>query len=118
MIIRIPTKVFGTLIVTTGIILVLIPYGIFIGYAFPFNLLLWFVIIPALAVWLPLIIRKKRDHLWESVSGLVLFYLIMVWMIYKHYQSEFFAVMMVSAATNVLILMVISLSKKFLRKPA
>lgn len=111
-----PVFVKGALVVPVGVLLVFIPYWYFLGKVFPLNLALMFVVIPYVAAWLPRIYREKRNHFWESVSGLILFYLFMVFMIYKHYQSELFLVLMASAVWNILTLTGIGLTMKFLNK--
>ena len=112
----VPVSIKGTLIVPVGVFLVFSPYWFFLGGTFPLNLVLLFVIIPYLAAWLPRIYRETRNHFWESANGLILFYLFIVFMTFKQYRSEFFAVMMASAVWNILILAGIGLIMKFLKK--
>lgn len=71
----------------------------------------WFVILPMMTFYLPTKVSKNRTHLVEALSGLMIFYAIMVFMIYDHYQSDFFQLMIVSLLINVGLVTGISLLK-------
>ena len=93
----------GILIVLTGLSGILALFSLLIGWNLITLLLFWFVIIPIVAVFLPSLFSKNENHLWEPVTGLILFYMFMVFMIYEHYQSDYFKVMMVSACINIIV---------------
>lgn len=48
----------------------------------------------------------------ESLTGLMLFYAIMVFMIYEHYKTDYFQLMMLSCLVNVALVTAISLPRK------
>jgi hypothetical protein len=90
----------GIFAVLIGLAIVLIPFSIFIGWNLPTLLLFWFVVIPTLTIYLPTRVSKNSSHLLESVGGLTLFYGAMVFMIYEHYQTDYFLVMGISCFLN------------------
>jgi peptidoglycan/LPS O-acetylase OafA/YrhL len=102
----------GILIVPLGLGIVLVPFSLIIGWNLITLLLFWFVVIPALAIYLPTKVSKSRNHLLESLTGLLLFYGIMTFMIYNHYKTDYFQVMMASCVVNVAIVAAISAVKK------
>lgn len=94
----------ATLIVPFCLILVLIPYSMLIGWNLFTGVLFWYVITPALTIYLPGIFLKNRNHLLESLVGLLIFYALMVFMIYEHYKTDYFKVMMVSLVVNMMVI--------------
>jgi hypothetical protein len=90
----------GIFAVLIGLAIVLIPFSIFIGWNLLTLLLFWFVVIPTLTIYLPTRVSKNRSHLLESVSGLTIFYGVMVLMIYEHYQTDYFRIMGISCLLN------------------
>lgn len=93
-------KLLQTFIVPFGIFLVLVPVSLILGWNFLTLLLFWFIIMPALAYYLPEIVAKTKSHVAESLIGLMIFYCFMILMIYSHYQSDFFIIMIVSCFVN------------------
>lgn len=104
-------KLKATLIVPFGLILVLIPFSLLIGWNLITGILFWYVITPALTIFLPAIFIRNKNHLLESLIGLAIFYAIMVFMIYDHYKTDYFQIMMVSLAVNIIVILVISWAK-------
>jgi hypothetical protein len=96
-------KLKGTLIVPVGLSVVLVPFSILIGWNFATLVLFWFMITPGLAIYLPTIVSLSKNHLFESLAGLIIFYAIMVFMIYDHHKSDYFQVMMVSFVINLIL---------------
>lgn len=90
----------GALIIPFGLALVLVPYSLLIGWNLLTLLLFWFVILPILTLYLPTKVSRNTNHLVEALSGLMIFYAIMVFMIYDHYQSDFFQLMILSLLIN------------------
>jgi hypothetical protein len=88
--------------VVTGLSIVLIPYSMLIGWNLVTLALFWFIITPLAAFCLPALVLKNNNHLIESLTGLCIFYAIMVLMIYEHYQSDYFLIMMVSLVFNLI----------------
>ena len=102
-------KTLEILIVPMGLAAVLVPYSLIIGWGSISLIIFWFVIIPITASILPFLISKNKNHLLESLVGLVIFYGLMVFMIYSHYQTDYFKIMMVSFFINLFTIVVISL---------
>ena len=102
----------GTLVVPIGLAIVLVPFSILIGWNLITLILFWFVITPTLTLYLPAKISKSRDHLLESLIGLVIFYGIMVFMIYEHYKSDYFQVMILSGIVNLVLITAVNLTRR------
>ncbi len=100
------------LVVPIGLAMVLVPFSILIGWNLVTLILFWFVAIPALTIYMPAKVSNSRNHLLESLAGLILFYVIMVFMIYEHYQTDYFRLMMLSGVINVGLVAAISLTRK------
>ena len=97
----------GTLSVVFGLAIILIPYSLLIGWNILTAGLFWFVIIPALAIYVPGRVSRNSDHVAESLSGLAIFYAGMIVMIYTHYNSDFFLIMIISCLVNLVLVGVI-----------
>lgn len=102
----------GTLIVPIGLSFILAPYSLLIGWNLITVFLFWLVLIPALTIYLPTKISKNKDHLLESLAGLLIFYGFMVFMIYDHYKTDYFQVMMASCVVNLILVATIILVKR------
>lgn len=101
----------GTLAVIVGAFLIFAPFSLLMGWNLLTLLLFWFVIVPWIAIFLPAKISRNKGHLTESLAGLILFYAFMVFLIYEHYQSDYFFVMMASCLVNAGVVTVISLRR-------
>jgi hypothetical protein len=93
-------KVKGTLIVPVGLAIILIPFSMLIGWNLITLILFWLVLTPGLTIYLPTLASGNKNHLLESLSGLTIFYAIIVFMIYDHYQTDYFQLMIWSCAIN------------------
>ena len=102
----------GMLIVPAGLAIVLVPYSLLIGRNLLTVFLFWFVITPTLTIYLPTIISKNKNHFLESLLGLMIFYGLMVFMIYDHYKTDFFRVMIFSCFTNLILIGVITWTQR------
>ena len=80
------------------------------------TLISFFLIIPTLNVFLSKVISGNKNLALKSLISLFVFYGIMVFMIYKHYQSDFFKVMMMSLGYNTFILFMWMMSTWFDRR--
>ena len=101
-------KLIRTLIVPIGLAIILVPFSIWIGWNLFTLILFWFVLTPALATFLPTIFSKSRNHIKESMLGLVIFYVTIAFMIYDHYKTDYFKVMIFSFAINLILILMIS----------
>ena len=90
----------GTVIVPLGIAIVLVPISKLLGWNLATLFLFWFVLIPVLSIYLPVLISSSKNRVLKSVIGLLLFYGIIVFMIYDHYKTDYFKIMMISFAIN------------------
>lgn len=102
------TKLLPILSVPIGLAIVLVPFSLLIGWSIFTIVLFWFVMTPALAEYLPTFVSKRKDTLYESLSGTLLSYAIMVFMIYTHYQTDMFLMIMASCGFNMIAIKVIS----------
>lgn len=98
-------KIKGVLIVPLGISLVLVPLSMLIGWDLLTLVIFWFIITVGLAIYLPTIVSENENHMFESITGLLIFYAIMVFMIYDHYMTDYFKIMMISCFTNVILVL-------------
>ena len=94
-------KYVSSVVVLVGLIIALIPFGLIFGMSLLPNIIFWFFVVPMLAFAIVKQICHSRDHVFAAASGLVLFYAFMVFMIYDHYQSDFFKLMVVSMMTSI-----------------
>jgi len=89
------------LIIPVGAFIALILFSFTFGWNLMTLLLFWFLFIPFLAITLPNLISKNDIKLKQSIVGLIVFYAFMVFMIYKHYQTDYFIIMMISLVLNI-----------------
>lgn len=93
-------KISVSLMIPIGIFLVLTPDSWFIGWNIVSILLFWFLIVPGMTSYLPVWLNNEWDHYFESFLGLILFYGVMILLIYDHYQSDYFKLMLISGLLN------------------
>lgn len=105
-------KLKGTLIVPIALVFVLLSFSHLIGWSLITLFLFWFVLTPGLTIYLPTIVSKRKNHLYESLIGLIIFYTIMIFMIYDHYKSNYFQIMILSGMINIIIVFVISWTQR------
>lgn len=105
-------KIISTLSISVGLILILIPFSMLIGWNLITATLFWLIIIPAVTIYLPQLISKNKDHLWESLIGMTIFYAFMVFMIYDHYKTDYFKLIMVSFVVNMMVVLMILSAKR------
>lgn len=105
-------KLRGTMIVPIGLAVVLVPFSILIGWNLLTLILFWLVLTPGLTIYLPTLFSHRKSHLLESVLGLVIFYGIMVFMIYDHYDTDYFQVMILSCVFNVVLVSAIAWTRR------
>ena len=105
---RIPVWLRVTIIVPLCLFLYVALSGYFFGASKHILgvIVSWFVIIPMLNALLSNTISGKENFALKALISLITFYGIMVFMIYKHYQSDFFKIMIASLIFNSIILLV------------
>lgn len=109
-------KLKGTLVVPAGLTIVLVPFSLLIGWNLLTSFLFWFVITPALAIYLPAIVSRNKSHFFESSMGLTIFYGLMIFMIYDHYKTDLFKVIIVSCLVNLILISVIAWTQKMITR--
>ena len=105
-------KLKGTLIVPSGLAVILVPYSLLIGWNSITLILFWLVLTPGLTIYLPTLVSASKNHLFESLLGLTLFYAIMVFMIYDHYKTDYFQLMIWSCAINLVMISLITWARR------
>jgi len=95
-----------------GLAVAVVPFSILIGWNLVTVVLFWFLLVPGLAIYLPSLILRNKVHLNESLIGLLIFYALIVFMIYDHYQTDYFKVMIFSCIINLILVSVTLLKKK------
>ena len=93
----------GTLIVPVALFILMVPFSFFVKWNLLTLVLFWFALIPIVTLYLPGMVSKTKNHLFESLAGLMIFYGIMVFMIYDHHQSDYFQLMMISCLVNLIV---------------
>jgi putative effector of murein hydrolase LrgA (UPF0299 family) len=86
--------------------------GLTIGWNLVTLFIFWFLLLPILGLNLPRWISRTGNQLIESIAGVFIFYTVIVFMIYEHYQTDYFQVMIVSFFFNVVV--IIAKSKRTL----
>ncbi|MEO1050025.1 MAG: hypothetical protein AAFX87_05350 [Bacteroidota bacterium] len=74
--------------------LILIPYSMFLGWSFFSGVLFWLILVPVVAyVFSMLMVKGLKRALVSAMAGFILFHLFMVFMIYEHYKTDMFILM-------------------------
>jgi len=92
----------GTAIVPAGLAAALIFFSMVVGWNVLTVVFYFFLVAPALAIYLPRMVSGNKGHMFKSTTGLIIFYAFMVFMIYDHYKSDYFQVMMVGFVINII----------------
>jgi hypothetical protein len=106
------TKLLGTMIVPLGLLIILVPFSLLIGWSLLTLIIFWLVLTPLLTLYLPTLISSNKNLLFESLVGLIIFYGIMVFMIYDHYRTDYFRVMILSCVINLILVSAINLKRR------
>lgn len=80
--------------------------GLTIGWNLITLFIFWFLIIPILSLRIPRRLSKNEFHWMDSALGISIFYAVMILMIYEHYQTNYFKVMMISFFVNIIMIIV------------
>ena len=111
-------KTLGVLIVPVTLFILLLPFSFLTGWNIYTIVIYWFFITPFVAEYLPTIFSKSKNQLTQSLIGMLIFYSFMVLMIFKHYNSDLFSIMLVSCGVNLGLVTGISKVKKAYREPS
>lgn len=93
----------AALLTAVSLFVVLIPYSLFLGWNLGSGVLFWFVLVPIVAN-LSSGFFRFQDNLVAAISGELLFYAFMVFMTYKHYNSDLFILMLYSVLPTLFLL--------------
>lgn len=96
-------KIKGILVIPIGLAVILVPFSLLIGWNLISLFVFWFLLTPGLAIYLPTKFSSNGFHLFKSFAGLVIFYSMMVFMIYDHYKTDYFKIMILSFAINLML---------------
>jgi hypothetical protein len=99
-------------IVPLALCTLLVPFSLFVGWNLFTLIIFWLVLTPVIAIGAPVIVTNNRHSFFPSAIGLTLFYLLMVFMIYDHYQSDYFQLMMISFIVNLIFISLYSLIRQ------
>lgn len=97
-------QIIGILGVIIGLAIVLVPFSLIIGWNIASVIGFWFLIVPSLSYLIPFAIPKNHRHLIESLIGIILFYGVMIFLIYKHSETDFFLLMIISGVSSIILL--------------
>ena len=102
----------GTFVVPLGLAIVLVPFSILLGWNLLTLILFWFLLVPGLTIYLPTRSSNNNNHILESLVGLMIFYGIMVFMIYEHYKTDYFQIMVISGVINLIVVVMATIHFK------
>ena len=98
-------QILGIAGVLVGLALILIPFSLIIEWNVISLIFFWFLIVPLISFIIPRIIPSNRLKLFQSIIGMILFYGIMIFMIYKQSETDYFRVMAISGIVNLIIVL-------------
>ena len=104
----------SVIIVTLSLIIILVPYSLFIGWNLFTSILFWFIFVPLISILTARFYNNPEKRLLAGIIGSLFFYFIIIFMIYGSYQSDQFKLMIVSLFSSVL--MIWFLNKIFMLK--
>ena len=102
----------SVVLIPTALTSTLILISFTMGWNSATLILFWFVAAPVIAIRLPSLLSKNRKSIVEPIAGLILFYGLMVLMIYRHYESDYFKLMIISFLLNILLVSLIYFVKR------
>ena len=96
--------------------ILLVSFSFLVGWNIVTMVIFWFVLIPMVSHLIPRKIFKNTNPFKESIIGMAIFYVLMTFMIYKQFQTDYFQLMMVSFVVNILVILFIKLESKVNRE--
>ena len=105
----------GIFAIPLGLSIVFFPFSMLVGWNLFTLFLFWFVLTPILTFYLSTKISKVPKQLFESIMGLSIFYGVIVFMIYDHYKTDFFQIMILSFFINLIFVISFSFVQKKVR---
>jgi hypothetical protein len=89
------------------VLAVLVPYSLLLGWNVWTLLLFWFIIHPVVTIYLSVKLLKGYYRMSQAILALLSFHAFVIFMIYDHYQSDYFLLMIVSMVYNTLVMLVV-----------
>ncbi len=95
---------FSAAFVVISLLVVSVPYFLLLGWNLITLLLFWFILVPFISILSSRFYNKINKNWIAAITGCIIFYLFMVFMIYSHYKTDFFKVMMISSVSSIFII--------------
>ncbi len=111
-------KALGIISVPVILLILLLPFSFITGWSLATAVIYWLFITPFVSEYVPTLFSKNKNQLRHSIIGMLIFYSIMVVMIFKSFQTDMFAIMIVSCVINLGLVTLISYVKKVNRVPS
>ncbi len=89
------------------VLAVLVPYSLLLRWNVWTLLLFWFIILPVLTIYLSVKLLRGYHRMSQALLSMTTFYAFIIFMIYDHYQSDYFLLMIVSMVYNTLVMLVV-----------
>ena len=91
-------------LVTISLVSVLVPYSLSLGWNIFTSILFWIILVPAISTLSARFYGNPEKRLLVGIVGCLFFYLIMIFMIYSHYESDLFRIMILSSFSSIFII--------------
>ena len=88
-------------LVTILLVSILVPYSFFLGWNIFTSILFWVILVPVISTVSARFYTNPEKRLLVGIVGCVFFYLIMIFMIYSHYESDLFKIMILSSFSSI-----------------
>ena len=95
---------FSTAFVAISLVGILVPYSLLLGWNLITSLLFWFILVPLISILSSRFYNKISKNWIAAIIGCIVFYLLMVFMIYSHYKTDLFKVMIISSFSSIFII--------------
>ena len=104
------------LFVTLCLVAGLVPFSLLIGWDLVTGIMFWFFLVPLISWISAKFCMDRTRQIIVGIVGCTFFYLIMIFMIYSHYQTDMFKLIIFSSFTSMTLIWFlgkISLLKEF-----
>ena len=90
----------SVLFVTLCLIASFVPFSLLLGWNLILGILFWFFLVPLISWISSKFCLCRTRQIIVGIGGCIFFYLIMIFMIYSHYQTDMFKLMIFSSFTS------------------
>jgi len=115
---KIAYRALGIISVPVTLLILLLPFSFITGWNSATLVVYWIFITPFVAEYVPTLFSKNKNQLQHSVVGMLIYYSFVAFMIFKHYQTDMFFIIMLSCLINLGSITLISYVKKVYREPS